>query len=188
MRSPITWTRAVILLGDEETVGAGERLADMARARGMRVVAAYGWEAGDPQARGLAEVPGISGALAAADEECDLWVPFPMQDLASPTQLDMLAMLAEWRGSRLLLGRGLQPHRPAPEPRVQRVLRESWQELHELEIAVAAAAAAPALIDDAVELLSAREVAEAGHPLDGRMELARRYAAAVLRRCLVAFR
>lgn len=111
MTSPMRPGVEVIVLGDHDTGQRADVLAEKATERGATVTEIRTFEPGEVGSHDdLAEVDAVVTALSRAIcSKTDIWVPFPMPDLAREQHVRRLSLVLQRHGRNLLLGPGLWP-------------------------------------------------------------------------------
>jgi len=110
---PSNSSRALVAIGNCETLENFPNLISVAEDRGLDVIAAKPFLVGAPLDTDLPSLPGVEEALALATSlGVKAWLPEP-DDLASPTWVALLAFALQEAGSTLLVGQQLQPWSPS---------------------------------------------------------------------------
>jgi hypothetical protein len=102
---------AVLVIGDEDTVGRMEVLAAKAAESGARIADTFAFPVGAAASNeDLAEVEAVVAALsrAVATRTC-LWAPFPLQDLCREQHIRRLSAALQRHGLNLLMGQHMSP-------------------------------------------------------------------------------
>lgn len=110
MAQSINIRHAVIVLGDNDTVGRGD-LAEKAAEQGAVIAETYAFEPGEARYRDeLAEVDAVRDALGRAIATgADVWVPFPIDDLGREEHLRRVSLVLQRHGLNMLMGGELEP-------------------------------------------------------------------------------
>jgi hypothetical protein len=100
-----------MLLGDNDTAGQRDRLAEHAAERGGCIVDVFGFSPNEPASGDdLTTVEAVVAALGRAiADRADIWVPYPGPDLGSEQHWRRLSLVLQRHGLNLRLGRDLDP-------------------------------------------------------------------------------
>lgn len=103
--------RAIIVLGDSDTLARSEMLGEQASRHGAQILECHAFGLGEARSHDhLHEVGTVVDAVRRAIEmRADIWVPFPVHDLTREQHIRQLDLVLERHGLELLLGRDLAP-------------------------------------------------------------------------------
>lgn len=138
----------VLVLGDSDTAGRMDMLADKAAEQGAVITQTYAFDPGLAASQDdLTSVEAVVEALGRAIETHEnIWIPFPLQDLAREQHWRRLSLALQRHGLNLLMGPEL-----APSPieggysAVDAALRDEVRAVDGLDYAALAAAGMKAL-------------------------------------------
>lgn len=157
----------VLVLGDRDTVGRTEMLAEKAADQGAVIAQSFAFESGEAAERdNLTDVRAVVSALSRAiATRTDIWLPFPMQDLCREQHLRRLCLALQRHGLNLLMGPELAPF-PVDGgfSEIDAALRSEVRAVDELDFAALAAAGAPALATQIELFLAVAAEQRAGEP------------------------
>lgn len=156
--------RRVIILGDTETDEHRDQLDHAAAVAGATVIECVTFPVGAAlTADDLTEVGAAVTALGAAISACaDVWVPFPVEDLAREQHWRRLALVLQRRGRDLLLGPRLVPTSDAGgSSPIDAALRAEVRAVDDLDRAALAAASITTLEDEIQQSLTTSDGARA---------------------------
>ncbi|MEB3032572.1 hypothetical protein [[Mycobacterium] nativiensis] len=107
----MSYSKPVILLGDQDTVDHRADLAADADKRGYAIVDTFGFEQGEAGGTDdLTEVQAVVAAMGRAIKgRMDIWVPFPGPDFIREQHLRRLSLVLQRHGHNLLLTREVIP-------------------------------------------------------------------------------
>lgn len=108
MGSSVNTSNAVIVVGDEDTVGL-PGLAENAAQHGAVIAEIFSFGRGEVVGQDdLTEVAAVVSAMSRAiTTRTDLWVPFPTQDLGREQHVRRISMVLQRHGVNMLLGQQL---------------------------------------------------------------------------------
>ena len=103
--------QAVLVIGDDDTVGHADMLAQKAAEHGVRISEAFGFPQGAAaEADDLTDVEPVVVALTRAiASHQNLWCPFPLQDLCREQHIRRLSLALQRHGLNLLMGQHMAP-------------------------------------------------------------------------------
>lgn len=102
---------AVLVIGDSDTAGRLDMLADKAAEQGAVIAGTFAFEPGEPATHDdLTHVEAVVEALSRAiATHTDLWAPFPLQDLCREQHWRRISVALQRHGLNLLMGPELSP-------------------------------------------------------------------------------
>ncbi|MGI9125754.1 MAG: hypothetical protein ACR2JM_13535 [Mycobacterium sp.] len=159
----------VLVLGDSDTVGRPEVLAERAAERGAVIAHSFAFDPGEAAAHeNLTDIEAVVIALSRAiASHTDIWVPFPLQDLCREQHFRRLSLALQRHGLNLLMGPELEPCPiEGGYSAVDAALREEVRCVDELDIAALAAAGVRTLGVEIETFLSAAASASPREPDD----------------------
>ncbi len=159
--------RAVILLGDHDTVARRDELAEIAAYQGCAIAEAFAFPPGQAgSAVDLTEVDAVVAAVGRAiADRADLWAPFPIPDLGREQHSRRLSLVLQRHRLNLRGGAELVPY-PADGGinEIDFALRREVQVVDELDHAALAAAGADTLGREIERTLVAAGARTSGGP------------------------
>lgn len=157
----------VLVLGDSDTAGRLDMLADKAAEQGAVITQTYAFDPGEAANHDdLTCVAAVVEALSRAIEthSC-IWLPFPLQDLAREQHWRRLSLVLQRHGLNLLMGPELAPCLiEGGYSAIDAALRAEVQSVDELDYAALAAAGMKALGAEIEEALREADAAATDEP------------------------
>ena len=157
----------VLVLGDSDTAGRMDMLADKAAEQGAVITQTYAFDPGEAaNHEDLTCVGAVVEALSRAIEthSC-VWLPFPLQDLAREQHWRRISLVLQRHGLNLLMGPELAPCLiDGGYSAIDAALRAEVQSVDELDYAALAAAGMKALGAEIEEALREADAAASDEP------------------------
>ncbi len=102
---------AVLVIGDDDTAGRAEMIAQKAAENGARIVETFAFPQGAAaMSDDLTDVEAVVAVLGrAVVTRCNVWCPFPLQDLCREQHIRRLSVALQRHGLNLLLGQNMTP-------------------------------------------------------------------------------
>jgi hypothetical protein len=153
----------VLVIGDEDTAGRAELLAEKAAEHGARIAETFAFPQGAAAVHDdLTDVEAVVAVLSRAiATRRDVWCPFPLQDLCREQHIRRLSLALQRHGLNLLMGQELSPCPvEGGYSEVDVALRNEVRAVDDLDNAALACAASQSLIAEIQEALDAARPAE----------------------------
>lgn len=165
---------AVILLGDHDTAGHRDDLAEQAAQQGCVIADVFAFATGEAaSADELSEVEAVVSALGRAIAgRMDVWVPFPGPDFGREQHWRRLSLVLQRHGLNLRICRGLEPILTSGGySEIDFALRREVQAVDELDHAALAAVGVKSLGREIERALAAAPPATRRAPADTGTEV-----------------